>query len=139
MTMTIASRLDDVRLIGLAVNKLCENIGMDETERAHVELCVVEAATNSVRHAYEGRDDGEVSVRVEIDDEHVEIDVMDFGSPVPEECRTPRPLTLDEDDPLALQEGGRGLFLIYSLMDDVHFSRRGERNSLRMVKSLARV
>ena len=136
LALTIESRLENVRILGMAVNKVCESMEMDEVTRAHIELCVVEAVTNSIRHAYEGESGHEVTVRVVADPQCLEVSVVDSGQPVPEDRKDAPDLVLDEDDPDSVTEGGRGLFLIHTLMDEIHFERDEGVNTLRMVKRL---
>lgn len=136
LTLKIESDLDNVRILGMAVNKVCESLELDEVIRAHIELCVVEAVTNSIRHAYEGESGHEITVRVVADPERLEILVIDSGNPVPEDRQDAPELLLDQDDPESVTEGGRGLFLIHTIMDEIDFGRDAGVNTLRMVKRL---
>ena len=49
---TIESKLENVPLIGMSVSKLCSLIHLSDIETYQIELCVVEAVTNSIKHAY---------------------------------------------------------------------------------------
>jgi anti-sigma regulatory factor (Ser/Thr protein kinase) len=86
----------------------------DDTLVADVLLALDEAVSNAVRH---GSRAGEpVMVTVESDGEWVEMTVRD-GGPTP---RLPR---LPAEPPPALQTGGRGLWLILQLVDEVRLQR----------------
>lgn len=137
VALSIRSRLENVRLVGAAVNGVCGSLGLDEVRRAHAELCVVEAVTNSLIHALENDPDAEIRVDIYIDGASLALEVSDRGRPVPVAYREPKVLELDESDPLSVQEGGRGLYLIFSLMDDVRFLERDGQNVLRMVTKLS--
>ena len=139
LTLTIESTLENARILGMAVNKVCESLELDDVVRAHIELCVVEAVTNSIRHAYEGESSQEVSVRIVADPHCLELFVIDSGRPVPEDRKDAPELMLDEEDPDSVTEGGRGLFLIHTIMDEVKFSRDEGVNTLRMAKQLKSV
>jgi len=91
-------------------------------------LAVTEAATNIFRHAYAGKIPAAFELRVEVEMEAVITHILDEGQTfAPGEVRAP--------DPEALAEGGYGLFLIHSLMDEVSFTPATPRGTvLRMKK-----
>jgi serine/threonine-protein kinase RsbW len=119
--LCIDSRLENLDLLGAAVSGIAAALGFDESERYHLELCAVEAVSNSVRHAYHGVPGRPVRVRIAVSAEHVEMRVADQGDPIPEERRLPPKLDVDPADLDAISEGGRGIFLMHSLMDEVSF------------------
>lgn len=97
--------------------------GVDEEVVADVLLALDEAVSNAIRH---GSRAGEpVLVSVESDGEWVEMTVHD-GGPTP---RLPR---LPAEPPPALQTGGRGLWLILQLVDEVRLQRIDEGTRLVM-------
>jgi len=90
---------------------------------ADVLLALDEAVSNAVRH---GSGAGEpVVVTVESDGEWIEMSVRD-GGPTP---RLPR---LPAEPPPVLHTGGRGLWLILQLVDEVRLQRVGEGTRLVM-------
>jgi serine/threonine-protein kinase RsbW len=120
--LLIDSRLENLDLVGGAVGGIAVALGFDETERYHLELCAVEAASNSIRHAYRGASGQPVRVRVVVGDAWLELRIADRGAPVPLERRVPpRSVEPIPDSPELLEEGGRGLFLMFTLMDEVAF------------------
>ena len=87
---------------------------VDSAVLADVLLALDEAVSNAIRH---GSRAGEpVRVSVESDGEWVEMTVRD-GGPTP---RLPR---LPAEPPPVLQTGGRGLWLILQLVDEVRLQR----------------
>ena len=87
---------------------------VDSSVLADVLLALDEAVSNAIRH---GSRAGEpVLVSVESDGEWVEMTVRD-GGPTP---RLPR---LPAEPPPVLQTGGRGLWLILQLVDEVRLQR----------------
>lgn len=89
----------------------------------------VEAFNNSVIHAYRDREPGPVEVTLEVAADRLLVRVIDEGRAfVPDE--------VPEPDLDALPEGGLGLFIIRSFMDDVHYDRVDDRNVLTMGKSI---
>jgi len=130
--MSIDSRLENVGLIGMAVNKLCSLAPFSDVGRYQIELCVVEAVTNAIVHAY-GRQPGhEVEVDLCLDDRKIELRISDNGSSMRFE-RPPR-LEYDHQDLSSLPEGGMGLCLIDQAMSDVQYEVAGGRNTLILIK-----
>lgn len=117
----IDSRLDNLDLLGAAVSGVVSSLGFDDTERYHVELCVIEAVSNSIRHAYHCVAGHPVRLRVVVHAQRIEISIADRGTPIPEERRAPPRLEVDPADLDAVSEGGRGIFLMHALMDEVTF------------------
>jgi anti-sigma regulatory factor (Ser/Thr protein kinase) len=81
---------------------------------ADVLLALDEAVTNAIRHGSRGGE--QVLVTVESNDEWVEMTVRDGGP-------TPRLPHLPAEPPPVLQTGGRGLWLILQLVDEVRLQR----------------
>ncbi|HLA76783.1 MAG TPA: ATP-binding protein [Vicinamibacteria bacterium] len=136
--LSIDSRLEEVASVGEAVSRACREAGISEGDAYNVELAVVEAVSNSVRHAYRGEAGHRVEVRLSLAADGVEVRILDDGLPVPEASRRPKPIEFDPEDPLSISEGGRGTFLIHSLMDRVVYGSEGGRNLLLLAKSLKR-
>jgi serine/threonine-protein kinase RsbW len=136
VSMRIDSRLENVALIGVALQRIAEELGFGESESYNLELCLVEALTNSIRHAYGGEPGHPVTARFTVLDEQLELRVLDEGAAVPEEKRVPHDPDFDPDDLASVPEGGRGIFLIHALMDRVEYLREGAANVLLMIKAL---
>ena len=138
IVLTIDSRLENVALVGVAVKGISELLGFSAQGSYDVELCVVEAVSNSVRHAYKGEPGHRVTVRLSALEDELEIRVLDTGLPVPEQNRIPRNVEVDPADPLSIAEGGRGTFLIHTLMERVEYGTEDGANLLLMTKSIPR-
>jgi anti-sigma regulatory factor (Ser/Thr protein kinase) len=90
-----------------------------------------EAAANVHRHAYAGRHDGRVALRVTIDDACVVLTLEHDGAPFdPSSYRPP--------DLKRATEGGYGVYLISSLVDEVSFRRTPTGGSIVLVKHRVR-
>lgn len=127
--LTIASRLDLVYLLGLAVRGICQGqpLSIDETDA--LELAVCEAANNAIKHAYKDRPDCTVRVSVVVDGTGLVICVQDQGKPMQDRQKLTNDLavaqTLEE-----LPEGGMGLFLIRNAADSVGYKAGAQSNVL---------
>jgi len=90
--------------------------GVDRAVMADVLLALDEAVSNAIRHGSRGGEP--VQVSVESDGEWVEMSVRDAGP-------TPRLPRLPDEPPPVLETGGRGLWLILQLVDEVRLQRIG--------------
>jgi len=140
--LTIGSDLKDAALIGQSVHAICRHLELADEVAYGVELCVVEGVTNAIKHAYRLGKGHEVSVTLSITSEQVEIEIVDYGLPMPEERvkalrQGSAVLDFDEHDRMNLPEGGMGLQIMHLTMDDVDYHSDGVVNRLHMVKHLA--
>ena len=97
-----------------------------------LKLALTEACTNSVRHAYAGRE-GSVEILYELHDDKLVVEVMDEGQGFDPPA--------DPSDALAdaeLSEGGLGIAIIEALADEFEIRERPQGGSfLRFVKHLS--
>ena len=86
--LTIENNLDDVPLVGIAVNRFCSYASFSETDAFNIELCVVEAVTNCIKHAYRERGGREITIMFSLFESEVVFEICDFGRPMdPEKLR----------------------------------------------------
>ncbi len=110
--------MKNLAVIADFVTAVAEKLGLDEDETFALQMAVDEACSNVMEHAYRGRSDGEVSLRVEAVDDHVVVTIRDQGEPFDPQS-VPRP---DICAPLQKrQNGGLGLYLMEKLMDSVEW------------------
>jgi serine/threonine-protein kinase RsbW len=142
LRLTIDSDLKDVYLIALSVSRICEYLQMDSLEAYRMELCAVEAVTNSIRHAYGNRTGAEVSVTVSVRDNKLELEVADTGlamlaAQVDRLSRGSDVFGFDAQDRTSLPVGGMGLQIMHEAMDEVSYQTDGNTNRLRLAKKLS--
>jgi len=132
LTLRIDSQLEHVALVGIAVRAICAAIRLDDDEAASIELCVVEAVNNAVEHAY-GEAGHPVEVALVLGAGTLHIVVRDRGRSMDwaRACAEADAYAAD-----ALSEGGRGLFIMRSLMDGVSYGPASGWNELAMHKRL---
>jgi serine/threonine-protein kinase RsbW len=137
ITLAIDSQFDHVFLVGLSVRAAAAALGLADDAAGAVELSVVEAVNHCIEHAY-GEDPGQ---RVEIvlapDENALRVVVRDRGRRLDWAAACARADAYGADssaDPTA--EGGRGIFIIRSLMDAVAYASSDGVNELTLVKRL---
>ena len=132
----VPARLEYRDAVRSFISHVCEQLaarGILSVRDAHgVVSAFVEAFNNAVIHAYEGHAAGPIEVAMSVDPRLLQVEVRDAG-------RTFVPDDVPEPDLDALPEGGLGLFIIRSFMDDIRYERRGLQNVLMMRKRLAPV
>jgi serine/threonine-protein kinase RsbW len=96
------------------VSELLEGEGVASEDADAFRLAITEAATNVLRHAYEGRFPAAFDLHLEIDEQSVTVHLRDEGKPF-------HPGDVQAPNPEELHEGGYGLFLIETLMDEVTY------------------
>ena len=132
MTFSLSSTMESVGEVEAAAEKLAGEAGLDEDDRFHVTMAVREAAVNAVLHGNDYDPAKQIKVSVENTGAALVFIISDEGK------------GLDPDtlpDPLApenlLRGTGRGIFLIRSFMDEVHFRQLHPGTELTLVKRLA--
>ncbi|MEO1152502.1 MAG: ATP-binding protein [Pseudomonadota bacterium] len=116
-----------------ALTQVMVQLGSDRyslEERGTVELVLAEVLNNVVEHAYAGRSDGKVALRVEQGISGLSVAVEDDGEPMPDGGLPGGAMAAPTEDLLAMPEGGYGWFLIGQLARDHQYRREAGRNSL---------
>jgi serine/threonine-protein kinase RsbW len=132
LTLALKSTMESVSEVEAAAEKLAAEAGLDQDGQFHVAMAAREAAVNAVLHGNEYDPTKQVTASFENTGEALVIKVTDQGKGLD-------PATLP--DPLApenlLRGTGRGIFLIRSFMDEVHFRQLNPGTELTLVKRLA--
>jgi serine/threonine-protein kinase RsbW len=135
LSFALASTMESVGEIEAAADKLAGSAGLDEDERFHVTMAVREAAINAVLHGNEYDPAKRVTACFENTGKDLIITIADQGKGLD--------ANFDPDslpDPLApeniLRGAGRGIFIIRSFMDEVHFRQLHPGTELTLVKHL---
>jgi len=130
--LTIPAKPEYITLCRLALTGLARVRPFTDAQLADLKLALTEAASNSVRHAYPGDEDGHVQVTYELHPDRIAIEVVDDGAGFD-------PSLEAIVGGAELREGGLGIAIIKSIADELSVeSRTGTRGSrLRFVKVLA--
>lgn len=118
--MKIPAKADYLGVVRLTLSGISNRMGYTYEEIEDLKIAVSEACTNAVQHAYHKDENGEIIIGFGIYDNKLEIMVADNGVSF-NFLQTKSDLgpytkssTTDQ-----LAEGGLGLYLIETLMDDV--------------------
>ena len=131
----IESNLNEISLVGITVHALCSAIPLSDVDSYQIEMCVVEAVNNAIEHAYNNSAGKPIEIKVLIDIDKISLMVRDEGCPMHAQGEAPA-LEYDPDDLDTLPEGGMGLYLIDSVMDEVLYQTDAGSNTLTMIKML---
>jgi serine/threonine-protein kinase RsbW len=131
ITYTLESSLDSVNRVEQTAEQMAKKAGIDEDEVFKITMAVREAAVNAVLHGNSYDPEKRITASFENTGEALVIRIADQGK------------GLDPDtlpDPLApenlLRGSGRGIFLIRSFMDEVHFKQLHPGTELTLIKHL---
>lgn len=103
-----------------------------------VRLSVAEALNNCIEHAYGNESGHSIDVKFEADPDSIRIVICDEGAQAPEGMWDNVALPeFDVADTYTLPEGGFGLYIIKSQMDEVHYGSSDGVNTLILVKRLS--
>ena len=131
ITYTLDSSLDSVNRVEETAEQLAKKAGMDEDEVFRSTMAVREAAVNAVLHGNSYDPEKRITASFENTGDSLVIRIADQGKGLD-------PSTLP--DPLAeenlLRGSGRGIFLIRSFMDEVHFKLLHPGTELTLIKHL---
>lgn len=128
---------DHVRLLGIAFRAIAETV-VPSSEAAQLEIAIVEACNNIVEHVY-AHQIGIITMDIQTTSEKFIVHLRDTGSPVPSGLQlASSPLDFDTDNLNDLPEGGFGLFLIDTIIDERRYWSENGINTLTLTKNLQR-
>ncbi|WP_165477742.1 ATP-binding protein [Desulfobacter hydrogenophilus] len=132
--LIIDSRLENVSLVGSAVRGIANTLCIDSTTSYQLELCVVEAVNNDIKHAYHCQAGHSVEIDVLLYPDRLAFKIYDKG-----ESMSPAkvaPFSFDPSKVETLPEGGMGVYILHALMDEVHYKTINGQNIMTLVKYL---
>jgi serine/threonine-protein kinase RsbW len=124
--------MESVSEVEEAADHLATEAGLDEDQRFHIGMAVREAAINAVLHGNEYDPTRQIDVSLENTGKDLVFVIADEGQGFNPE-KVPDPLASEN----LLRGTGRGIFLIRSLMDEVHFRQLHPGTELTLIKHLA--
>lgn len=134
--ITIPSHTRYLRMVGSIGEKVAQEIDcaekIRETLPGHLAIVLTEGLVNAIKHANRADPDKEIHVRINISNKDLLVRIYDDGAgfdldAIPTPCFTS----------CGMEEKGRGIFILRSLMDSVKYTRTNGGNVLEMKKKLA--
>ena len=99
-----------------------------------VEICLTEALNNVIKHAYKGENSNQIDIIIRINNNQLEIDIVDEGSP--RKNLIISELNFDPTKIDNLPESGMGLYIIKQLMDDLNYYSLNGKNYFTLRKQI---
>ncbi|MCI2869625.1 anti-sigma B factor RsbW [Staphylococcus hominis] len=123
--MKLPASAEYVSLIRLALSGVFTRAGASYDDIEDSKIAVSEAVTNAVKHAYKhSEQNGMINICFELFDDKIKIIISDQGESFDYESTKSKLGPYQENENIDfLREGGLGLFLIESLMDEVKVSK----------------
>jgi serine/threonine-protein kinase RsbW len=133
LDLRVPGRTEYLSLVGSIVECVAQRLenyrGDRDALAFHLNVVVTEAVGNAIRHGLTEHPRSRVRICIEVRGDELIIEVHDRGQGF-DLC------TLSHTCPDDLDEGGRGLFVMRSLMDSVSYRRTKLGNVLEMRKQL---
>ena len=131
---SLISRYDEVTPASKEIRAFCLECNIKTKFCNELEICLVEALNNIIKHAYKEDFTKTIHRDINIDKTMIEIELPDSGI---ERKKFNKP-TLDYDpkDIENLPEGGMGLYIIDQLMDEISYRHVDGVNKFTMKKYL---
>ena len=129
--LSIPSETRFLALVRDVTKHMAETAGFPEPTTERLALAVDEATTNVIEHAYRGKSDREIELRMEDRGADFRVELIDTGEMV-----DPRSVPRVDLERYASERktGGLGMHLMEKIMDSVTFRRSARRNVCAMVK-----
>ncbi len=126
--LALDSRVSEIARARRWVSEHAQAAGFSEADVRNLGLAVSEACANVIRHAYHGQPGRPIGLRLRVDETRLALWIRDQGTKFdPHAYQAP-----DLDQP---HEGGYGVFIIRSLMDEVDYDTSARQGTtLRLVK-----
>ncbi|MCL4784548.1 MAG: ATP-binding protein [Bryobacterales bacterium] len=134
------SNVEDAVVASTMIRGLLEQLHAARRDTDMVELCLTEALVNAVLHAYEGKSGSEVFLDIEMKSGAIALEVITTGIGTTKAALEAVAAKAARFDPNAIEdlpEGGRGMLIISTGMDEWDYFQRGNTNVLRMCKYLS--
>lgn len=133
LILTRAAELETLPVFRDFIARACDRLRIPTEIAFELELACDEAATNVIKHGYQGMNPGSLMLELRPERKKISIILSDFGHPF-EPVETPGPdvNALLNDQPTT----GFGLYFIYRTMTDVKYYTDEQGNHLVLTKNL---
>lgn len=116
--ITFPSQTQFVHMVTMMANHAATMAGFDRSVAGKVQIATDEAVTNVIKHAYKGRGDKTIKLKITINADCLILELFHTGRPLRKES-----IHLPDMEQYIAErrKGGLGLFLITKFMDEVDY------------------
>lgn len=140
-TLCLPASLSSLAELSNALYDFVAPFALDSALVYQVDLASCEAFTNIVKHAVNYDDSQKVIITLSNDGQQLILTLADNGAAIPDEIQRELghapSFSLDPLVQSSWPEGGMGLILIQSMMDNVSYQTENGRNTLTLTKQLS--
>ena len=132
LSLRMETTLDELRRIDAVIEEFARAENWSPELEFQVKLVFEEIGINIVNHGHDGDGHHEIEIQIISDMDKISVEITDDARPFNPLTDTPPPDTNAslEDRP----EGGLGIHLVRTLMDEVRYRRESGKNLLTLVK-----
>lgn len=125
LNIQIPSLIDNIRIIESFIDNAKEKFFLDDDIYGNIMIAVTESVNNAITHGNRGNKDKNVSLTLEMEDEFIKFIIEDEGEGF-NYNNLPDPTSPENIE----KPGGRGIFLMKNLSDEVKFMDNGKKVEL---------
>ena len=130
--LTLHNKVDQIALLPEFVNAIAGKAELDYESAFNLNLALEEAVVNVIMYAYPEGTDGLVDIQAVVDGKCVSFVITDSGKAFDPTVKEDVDITADADKrPI----GGLGIHLVRTIMDNVRYERKEEKNILTITKT----
>lgn len=129
--ITISSRFENIELVQVIAEHLCESAGMDDDGSHWIGMAVREGVANAIKHGNRLDYRKRVFATFRLESDELEIMIEDEG-----EGFDPGSVSDPLNPQNLMKTSGRGIFYMRTFMDSVEYRFEGKGTVLRMRKQL---
>lgn len=120
IAIEIPSLLDNVRIVESFIDNVREKFNLNDDVYGNIMIAVTESVSNAIVHGNRGEKSKNVHLQMEMSDEKISFSIRDEGKGF-DYLTLPDPTSPENIE----KAGGRGIFLMRHLADEVHFRDEG--------------
>ena len=126
INIDIPSLPENIRIVESFIDNVKEKYSLNDDVYGNVMIAVTESVTNAIAHGNKGEKSKAVSLTMHLDESSLKFTVLDQGEGF-DFHDLPDPTSPENLD----KPGGRGIFLMKNLCDEVNFTTKG--NSVELI------
>ncbi len=128
--LLVPNKSEYVSVVRLTASAIASRMGFDIEQIEDIKVAIAEACTNVIKHGVCDDNDDNYTIDFKLDNEKMTVVITDKGSGFSSD-------KMKDPDLACPKEGGLGIFIIKSLMDEVDIkSIMGEGTTIKMIKYL---